>query len=131
MSVHPYLHFAGNCAEALSFYEKHLGAAVTFRLKAGEAPMPCEPDWADKIMHASFSILGAPLQACDVPPAQYQKPAGFRVSLSLSDPDTAQAWFDALSTGGHIDMPLQKTFWAAAFGMVTDRFNIPWMVNCA
>ncbi|HYP63720.1 MAG TPA: VOC family protein [Acidocella sp.] len=130
MSVNPYLHFAGNCAEALAFYETALGAKVNRRMTHAEAPMPSNPEWADKIMHADFSILGSQLMAADTPPEHYQKPAGFRVTLNLSDPDTAQAWFEALSTGGHIDMPLQKTFWAAAFGMVTDRFNIPWMVNC-
>jgi PhnB protein len=131
MSVHPYLHFPGNCAEALAFYEKALGAAVTFSLTAGDAPMPCTPGWEDKFVHTSFTILGAPLHACDVPPGQYNKPAGFRVTIDLSDPDTAQSWFEALTVGGTIDMPLQKTFWASAFGMVTDRFGIPWMINCA
>jgi PhnB protein len=131
MSVNPYLQFAGNCAEALAFYERALGAKVNMRLTHGEAPVPSNPEWADKIMHVDFSILGSQIMASDASPEHYQKPAGFRVTLNMSDPDTAQAWFEALSTGGHIDMPLQKTFWAAAFGMVTDRFNIPWMINCS
>ena len=50
---------------------------------------------------------------------------------NLTEPDKAKTWFDALAAGGTVDMPLQKTFWASAFGMLTDRFNIPWMVNCA
>lgn len=130
MSVNPYLQFAGNCAEALAYYEKSLGAALGQRMKFGQAPTPAPPGWEDKIMHTDFTILGSMLMASDAPPGMYQKPAGFRVTLNLSDPDTAETWFEALAAGGTIDMPLQKTFWASAFGMVTDRFNIPWMVNC-
>jgi PhnB protein len=130
MSVNPYLQFSGNCAEALAYYEKNLGAALGMRMTFGEAPTPGTPGWEDKIMHTDFTILGSPLMASDAPPNMYQKPAGFRVTLNMSAPDTAQSWFEALAAGGSIDMPLQKTFWASAFGMVTDRFNIPWMVNC-
>ena len=130
MSVNPYLHFSGNCAEALAFYEKALGAATTFRMTFGEAPMPATPGWENKIMHASFTVLGSPLMAADAPPGMYHKPAGFRVALNMADPDTAQAWFEALAVGGNVDMALQKTFWASAFGMVTDQFGTPWMINC-
>jgi PhnB protein len=130
MSVNPYLHFAGNCAEAIAFYEKTLGASVNMRMTHGEAPMPTTPGWEDKIIHVNFSILGSEIMGADAPPQIYHKPTGFRVTINLSDPDTAQSWFEALAVGGSIDMPLQKTFWASAFGMVTDRFNIPWMINC-
>ena len=60
----------------------------------------------------------------------YDKPAGFRISLNLTAPDTAQTWLEALAVDGTIAMALQKTFWASAFGMVTDKFGTPWMVNC-
>ena len=130
MHINPYLQFSGNCAEALKFYETALGANVAFRMTFGEAPEPPPPGWADKIMHASFTIQGSPLMASDTPPGFYQKPAGFRVSISLTEPETAQAWFNALAEGGSVEMPLQKTFWAVLFGMVTDRFGIPWMINC-
>lgn len=132
MSVSPYLHFAGNCAEALAFYEANLGATVEFRMNFNEAPEapPVPPGWDEKICHASFTILGSRLMGSDISPDFYRKPAGLRVTLNIDAPDTAKTWFDALAAGGHIDMPLQKTFWASAFGMVTDRFAIPWMINC-
>lgn len=131
MSVNPYLTFPGTCAEALTFYENALGAAVNMRPTHAETPAPGNPEWSAKIMHANFTILGTQLMASDAPPGMYRKPAGFRVALNLTEPDKAKTWFDALAAGGTVDMPLQKTFWASAFGMVTDRFNIPWMVNCA
>jgi PhnB protein len=130
MSVSPYLQFSGNCAEALAFYESGLGATVTFRITHGETPMPATPGWEDKIMHASFTVLGSTIMGSDAPAGMYHKPAGFRVSVSPATPEQAQTFFDALAAGGTIDMPLQKTFWAKAFGMVTDKFSIPWMINC-
>ena len=130
MSANPYLQFAGNCAEALTFYEKALGATVNMRLTHSEAPMPPTPGWENKIMHANFTILGSTVMGSDAPAGTYHKPAGFHVTLNLADPAQAQKLFDALATGGTINMPLQKTFWAKAFGMVTDQFAIPWMINC-
>ena len=132
MSVHPYLQFSGNCAEALAFYETALDAKVEFRMNFNEAPEPppVPPGWDEKICHVSFSIMGSRLMGSDTPPDYYHKPTGFRVSINLTDYKTAKTWFDTLAAGGTIDMPLQQTFWANAFGMVTDRFNIPWMVNC-
>ena len=131
MPVSPYLHFAGNCAEALAFYETALGATIDLRLTHAESPMPSPPGWGDKIMHTTFSILGSSLMGSDLPPDMYNKAVGFRVALNMDAPDTAKTWFEALAEGGTIEMPLQKTFWASAFGMVTDRFGIPWMVNCS
>ncbi len=133
MPVSPYLYFAGNCAEALAFYETALDAKVEFRMKFNEVPepTPVPAGWDEKICPVSFTILGTHLMASDAPPGMYNKPAGFRVALNMEAPGTAKTWFDALATGGSIDMLLQKTFWASAFGMVTDRFGIPWMVNCA
>ncbi len=130
MPVSPYLHFSGNCAEALAFYEAVLGATINARLTFAESPMPPPENWGDKIMHTDFTILGTSLMGCDAPPGMYNKPAGFRVALNMDAPDTAKTWFEALAQGGHIEMPLQKTFWATAFGMLTDRFGIPWIVNC-
>lgn len=131
MSVNPYLTFPGTCAEAIAFYEETLGATVNMRMTFGEAPTPPPPEWGEKIIHVDFSILGSQIMACDAPPGMYVKPAGFNVTLNLTDADKAKTWFEALAAGGVIGMPLSKTFWATAFGMVTDRFGIPWMVNCA
>jgi PhnB protein len=66
----------------------------------------------------------------DAPPDRYERPKGISVSLNVKQPSEAERVFKALATDGQVTMPIQETFWAARFGMVTDRFGIPWMVNC-
>ena len=66
----------------------------------------------------------------DVPPDRYEEPKGFSVSLQINDPAEAERLFHALAENGKVEMPIQQTFWAARFGMLVDRFGIPWMVNC-
>jgi PhnB protein len=60
----------------------------------------------------------------------YQKPQGFSVTLSIKDPADAERIFHALSDNSTVQLPLQETFWALRFGMLVDRFGIPWMINC-
>lgn len=131
MEVNPYLMFNGNCAEALKFYEQVLGAKVLFSTPFEGSPA-CDTvpaDWADKILHATLSIGDSKIMASDAPPGHYQAPQGIQVSLSLQDPAKGEEIFNALSENGQVQMPYQPTFWAAGFGMCTDRFGIPWMVN--
>jgi PhnB protein len=66
----------------------------------------------------------------DAPPDRYEKPSGFSLSLGVKDPLEAERLFNELAQSGTIQMPLQQTFWAVRFGMLVDRFGIPWMVNC-
>ena len=66
----------------------------------------------------------------DAPPGRYEEPKGFSVSLQIKDPADAERIFRALAEKGTVRMPLEKTFWAQRFGMLVDRFGIPWMVNC-
>lgn len=131
MDIHAYLSFNGDCETALAFYEQALGAKTTFLMRYREAPeTQGPPDWGEKIIHARFEIGGNVLMAADSPPNWYSKPAGICISINLSDPAQAAAIFTALTDGGEVQMPLQKTFWASAFGMARDKFGIPWMVNC-
>lgn len=131
MQVNPYLSFAGNCEEAFQFYETALDGKITFIMRNRDAPGEAAPaGWEDKILHVSFSFAGGTLMGSDTPPAHYVPPAGTWVSISLNDAGRAEAIFASLSAGGSIMMPIQKTFWAARFGMVTDRFGTPWMINC-
>ena len=90
--------------------------------------MPAE--WGKKILHARLVIGDTYLMASDAPPDRYEKPKGFSVSLVLTDPAEAERIFNALAKDGTIQMPLEPTFWAARFGMLVDRFGIPWMINC-
>jgi PhnB protein len=86
--------------------------------------------WETKIMHGSVRIGGKLLEGADVPPERYEKPQGFSLSLNLADPGEAERVFDKLGNGGKILYPIAKTFWSERFGMVVDRFGIPWMINC-
>ncbi len=132
MQLSTHLPFNGNCEEAMQFYEKTFGGTITFKMTWGESPMGNEgpADWKDKIMHQSLTVGKTTLMGADGPPGRYQKPQGIVVSISVETPEDADRVFNALAEGGSITMPIQETFWARRFGMATDRFGIPWMVNC-
>ncbi|UUO07573.1 glyoxalase/bleomycin resistance/extradiol dioxygenase family protein [Blastopirellula sp. J2-11] len=132
MQVSPYLFFRGDCRAAFEFYEKLLGAKIEAILPHAGTPAGehVPEDWQDKIMHACMTIGDTLLMASDCPPEQFAKPQGFKVSLQIDEPSEAERVFAGLSEGGKIEMPLQETFWALRFGMVTDRFGTPWMINC-
>jgi PhnB protein len=72
----------------------------------------------------------AVLLGSDAPLDRFEEPKGFSVSLQNTDPAEAERIFKALEEGGKVRMPLQPTFWATRFGMLVDRFGIPWMINC-
>ena len=120
MSLSPYLAFAGNCAEAIAFYQQTLGAELMFKMTFGEMPPPAQeasdgcPSGQkmadDAIAHASLRINNGELMLSD----------------SAFGPDVHYAGF---TLGGRIEMAWQETFWAHGFGKVVDRFGVPWMIN--
>ena len=126
-----YLFFDGTCADAMRFYERSLGGKLSLMTHA-ESPMAAQtpPGSADRILHARLVIDGRRLMASDSMVGQpYQGMNGFSVSLMYPKAADAKRVFDALAKGGKVTMPLQKTFWVEAFGMLVDRFGTPWMVN--
>ena len=133
MQVQPYLFFDGRCEEAIEFYKKALGAKVEMLMRFEESPEPPQPGCVspgsdDKVMHASFSIGDTSIMASD---GQCQgKPSfqGFSLSLTAADDAEAERLFAAISSGGQVQMPLGKTFFASSFGMAADRFGVSWMV---
>ena len=131
MQVSPYLFFNGNCEAAFKFYEKALDGKILAMMPHEGTPaaeqVPAE--WRKKILHAALSIGDNTLMASDDP--KLDRPQGFRVSLQVNDPRKAEKVFYALAEEGQVQMPIQETFWAERFGMVVDRFGIPWMVNCS
>ncbi len=134
MQVQSYLFFYGRCEEALAFYKAKLGAEVLFMLRNNEAPGAdaVQGDAGDKIMHVSFRVGEAVLMASDGHPDQpAQSHTGFSLSLALDDPAEAKARFDALAEGGEVRLAWQPTFFSNGFGMLTDKFGIPWMVMAA
>lgn len=132
MSVAPYLFFNGTCAEAVKAYEKIFGAKVVMMMRNKDAPTPEAkmPGSDDMIMHVRLDLNGMTLLASDCPPNMYDKPQGFKVMYTVDKADDGQRVFNALKEGGSVQLDYQKTFWAHRFGMVTDKFGIPWMVNC-
>ena len=132
MQVNPYLHFNGNCEAAFNRYAELFGGKITFKMTHGESPMAANvgPDWQGKIMHATLAVGDTTIQGMDAPSTRYSTPAGFSLSITTKDPVEAEKLFNALSEGGMVKMPLQKTFWARSFGMLVDPFGIPWMINC-
>ena len=133
MQIHPYLAFDGQCEAAFNFYEKCLGGKITFKMTNGESPMAAQmpPEAHGRIMHMALEVGNQVVAGADAPPGHFKKPQGFCVSINTDDAATAERTFNALAENGHVDMPMQETFWALRFGMLTDQFGIPWMVNCS
>lgn len=132
MQMNPYLSFKGDCEAAFRFYEQCLGGRPGSIFRYGGSPMADQvpADWADKIMHGSITIGDQVLMGGDVAPGGYEEPKGFSLSLQMKSTTDAKRIFDALAASGRVVLPLEKTFWAALFGMAVDRFGIPWLINC-
>jgi len=131
--IEPYLFFNGRCEEAVKFYQKALSAELQMMMRYKESPEPpspgmTPPNWGDKIMHASMKIGATVVMASD---GCGEKTAfeGFSLSISVNTETEAKNIFAALSEGGHVKMPLGKTFWSPCFGMTQDKFGIGWMVS--
>ena len=132
MQVQDCLTFGGRCEEVLDFYQKAIGAEVTMVMRWNESPDPAmkaPPGWEEKIMHAAFKIGETTLMADDGVGPEKAEFKGVMLSINVPDDAEAKRVFDALSDGATIDMPLTKTFWTSSFGMLHDRFGVPWMVN--
>jgi PhnB protein len=132
MKLNPYLTFDGNCEEAFKAYEKILGGEIVAMMPhegtPAEGHVPAE--WRKKIIHARLVIDGTVLMGSDAPADRYKPMQGFTVTLNIKEPAEAERVFNALAEGGSVLMPLADTFWAKKFGMATDRFGTPWMINC-
>jgi PhnB protein len=132
MVISPYLSFNGQCEEAFRFYAKVLNGTLGEISTYGNSPLEDQmpPDWHSRVMRVTLTVDGAVLMGSDAPSTHFAAPQGMSVSLTgLSVEDGART-FQALAEGGTITMPFEKTFWASGFGMLVDRFGIPWMVNC-
>jgi PhnB protein len=129
LSTH--LCFDGECEVAFRTYERLLGGNVTTMLAYGDSPMAEQvpPEWQKRIVHASLELDGHTLLGADVFPDDFERPRGFFVTLSVKEVDRAKLLFEALADGGEVRMPFQETFWSAGFGVLVDRFGIPWEIN--
>jgi len=132
MKMSPHLSFKGQCEEAFRFYEQCLGGQTGAIFRYAGSPLAAQvpADWQDKVMHGSMTLGEQVLMGADVAPDHYEEPKGFSLSLQLKNTADAERIFRDLAADGRIVVPLENTFWAARFGMLIDRFGIPWLINC-
>ena len=125
------LSFNGQCEAAFKLYERCLNGKITFMLTWGDSPAAADvpAEWRSKIAHATLVVGRTRLQGSDPAPGSYESPRGFGITLNPNE-DEAERLFAELAEGGSVRVPLQETFWADRFAVLTDRFGIPWMINC-
>ena len=126
--LNPYLNFNGNARQALEFYASVFGGNLNLSTFADFGSD--SPD-ANKIMHGQLETeTGYTLMGADTPPGmEFNGMHGFGVSLSGDDADVLRGYWDKLSASGTVTMPMQKQPWGDEFGMCTDKFGVPWLVN--
>jgi len=131
MQMNAYLSFRGDCEAAFTFYAECLGGTVgqIFRYGGTSFMEQAPPGWENKVMHGSLTVGDQVFLGADLAPDKYEPPKGFSLSLHLDSPSDAERIFPLLAHGGTIVMPLEKTFWAARFGVLIDRFGLQWVIN--
>jgi PhnB protein len=130
--LNPYLNFRDTARQAMDFYQSVFGGELT-RSVFADIPMPAEPGEEDKILHSQLVTgNGLVLMAADVP-NQMELSSGNNFSVSLSGEDEAElsGYWEKLSDGGNVTMPLAKAPWGDTFGMLVDKFGVSWLVNIA
>jgi PhnB protein len=129
--LNPYISFGGDAREAMEFYERVFGGTLAVNT-FGEYGAQDAPE-ADKIMHSMLeSTNGFTLMGADTPPGmEHQAGNNIAVSLSGDDGDELRGYWEKLSEGGTVTVPLEKQMWGDEFGMCVDQFGVPWMVNIA
>jgi PhnB protein len=130
MDFYPYLAFAGSCREAFTRYQEVFGGELVL-IPASQAPagedVGSNPDL---IIHAAVMVGSGLLMGSDDPSGQFDgRNHGMCAHAAVDGPDEARRVFDALADGGEVQLDLAPTFFSNAFGMCTDRFGTPWMVN--
>ncbi|TZF90118.1 VOC family protein [Cognatilysobacter lacus] len=133
MQLVAYLAFDGNCREAFNFYRDALGGDIVYVTTVGESPMcpDAPPEARDRIMHIHLQNGAAALMGADIQLGGGQDTAaGTCVNVMVDTAEEAEAIWAKLAVGADVRMPLAQTFWSARFGMLTDRFGKPWMINC-
>ncbi len=127
--LNPYISFTGNAQQAMEFYESVFGGTLTLNT-FGEFSPPDSPG-ADNIMHGMLETdSGFTLMGADTPPGMEHNP-GDNIAVSLSGDDDAElrGYWEQLSDGGTVSVPLEKQMWGDEFGACVDQFGITWMVN--
>ena len=130
--LNPYLGFRNNAREAMEFYKDVFGGELNMSTFA-DFQASQDPSEDNLVMHAQLeSPTGMTLMGSDTPSRMDYTPGNtFSVSLSGDDEAELRGYWDKLSDGGTVTMPLEKAIWGDSFGMCTDKFGIQWLVNIA
>ncbi len=128
IKLDPYLFFKGNCKEAMEFYKGVFGGKLEISLVDDAPDFPGKDKMLGQVMHALLDTGDFRLMASDSGKAS---PKAAKVELSLSGDDDARLrqYFEKLSDGGKVTMPLEKQFWGDIFGQLSDKYGVEWMVN--
>jgi PhnB protein len=133
MKIHAYLMFDGQCEAAFTYYAELFGGQLEM-MRYADSPEEMEnpAEYRQRVMHVCLTVGDQLLMASDnLPQYPYEGIKGCSVSLQVDNVPEAERLYAALSAGGSVQMELQATFWAARFAMLTDRFGVSWMINCA
>lgn len=130
-ALNNYLNFDGNAREAMEFYKACLGAELQI-MAFGDTPMQVPAGAEKRVMHARLTKGPLTLMASDTMPGMpFQQGTNFALAIECETPQEVDQLFAALSAGGKVTMPVQETFWATRFGMLTDKFGVSWMLDLA
>jgi len=129
--INPYLTFNGNCRQAMTFYHECLGGELKM-MTMKETPMAAQipPEAQNNIMHANLQNGAIVLLASDGMGTPLVSGNTNTISISCDTEEEINRFFNNLSSGGQVTMPLAKQFWGGIFGMFTDKFGMNWMLNC-
>lgn len=132
--IHAYLHFNGQCREAMNFYQQCLGGELTLQ-KVGESPMAAQlpSEMSAHILHGQLLKENLVLLASDMCSISFPRNNNSSVALCLQCSELAEAYayFEKLAEGGTVKTPLHQTFWGATYGELTDKFGTHWLLNCS
>jgi PhnB protein len=127
----PYIHFNGDCRQAMEFYKQCLGGELHLQTIGGSPiEAECPPGMKDQILHSSLINRGIFMMGSDMNgPGAFVQGNNMAISINCSSEEEISIFFSKLSTGGKIIDDLKEQFWGGLFGVLTDRFGIRWMLN--
>ena len=129
MQLHTYLNYGGNCEDAFTFYEQHLGGRITMLMRHGEQPGPAgDSDPIRGVLHARISLGGTEVLGADVQPDRFQPMRSAYLTLILDSVEESERIYELLTYRGEIFMKMEETFFAKRFAMLRDRFGTSWML---
>ena len=128
--LNPYINFDGQAREALEFYQSVFGGELNVMTFADQGGMDLPEDEQGKVMHGQLTTPTLTLMCSDAP-SHMERDEGSNISVSLSGDDEEELtrWFEGLSAGGTVTVPLAKAPWGDSFGMFTDKYGVAWMTN--